>query len=152
MNWINLSDAENKLKNDEFSDNEALKYLIAIVILGSLVGFGVIERNILSFISVVLHIIISIWGILKVFKINELGDRKDFFKRYIVISWIIGFRLFLISLFVLIPFGILFKIFADNLMLWNFSIKEIFNLVFGVIFSIIYYSYFAKSIKRISFE
>lgn len=152
MNWINLSDAENKLKNDKFSDNEALKYLIAIVILGSLVGFGVIERNILSFISVVLHIIISIWGILKVFKINELGDRKDFFKRYIVISWIIGFRLFLISLFVLIPFGILFKIFADNLMLWNFSIKEIFNLVFGVIFSIIYYSYFAKSIKRISFE
>jgi len=152
MNWINLSDAENKLKNDEFSDNEALKYLIAFIILYTLIGFGVIESNFLGFISVVLQIIISIWGILKVFKINELGDRKDFFKRYIVISWIIGFRLFLISLFVLIPFGILFKIFADNLMLWNFSIKEIFNLVFGVIFSIIYYSYFAKSIKRISFE
>ena len=152
MNWINLSDAENKLKNDEFSDNEALKYLIAFIILYTLIGFGVIESNFLGFISVVLQIIISIWVILKVFKINELGDRKDFFKRYIVISWIIGFRLFLISLFVLIPFGILFKIFADNLMLWNFSIKEIFNLVFGVIFSIIYYSYFAKSIKRISFE
>jgi len=152
MNWINLSDAENKLKNDEFSDNEALKYLIAFIILYTLIGFGVIESNILGFISVVLQIIISIWGIMKVFKENELGDGKDFFKRYIVISWIIGFRLFLISLFVLIPFGILFKIFAENLMLWNFSIKDIFNLVFGVIFSIIYYSYFAKSIKRISFK
>ena len=152
MNWINLSDAENKLKENSFEDREALKYLIAFIILYTLIGFGVIKGNILGFISVVLQITITVWGILKVFKTNELGDGKDFFKRYIVISWIVSFRLLLIALFIIIPMTILFKVFEDNLMLGSFSIEDILNLIFGSIFSIIYYSFFVKSIARISFK
>jgi len=152
MNWINLSDAENKLKENQFEDKEALKYLIAFVILYTLVGFGVLEGNLLGFISTVLQIIISIWGIQKVFKTNESGDGKDFFKRYIVISWIISFRLFLVMLFILIPVVILFRIFGDNLTFGGFGFQEIINLILGTIFSIVYYFLFIKSIKRISFK
>ncbi len=150
MNWIDLSDAESKLIENKFEDKEALKYLIAFIIIYTLVSFGVIKGNILGFISVVLQIIISVWGILKVFKVNELGDGKDFFKRYIVISWIVSFRLFLVALFVIIPMFFLFKFFEGSLVLGYFYIEDIINLIFGSIFSIIYYLYFAKSIKRIS--
>jgi len=152
MNWINLSDAENKLKENQLEDKEALKYLIAFIILYTLTGFGVLEGNLLGFINVTLQIIISIWGIIKVFKTNESGDGKEFFKRYLVVSWIIGFRLFLIMLFISIPVVILFRIFGDNLTFGGFGFQEIINFIFGTILSIVYYFLFIKSIKRISFK
>ena len=152
MNWINLSDAENKLKENSFENREALKYLLAYMIFNTLVGFGVIERNVISFISVVLQIIIAVWGIMKVFNANELGDGKDFFKRYIVISWIVGFRLLLVALLITTPILVIINIFANNQILGGFSIKDIVMLFMGIIFSFIYYYYFVKSIKNISFK
>ena len=152
MNWINLSDAENKLKENNFEDKEALKYLIALIIITSLASTKVVEIEWLKNIYILFQIIISIWGTNKVFKLNKKGDGNNFFKRYLVLSWIIGFRLLLISLFIILPFSLLNHIFFSHLQIINIQIKDIFYTVFGLLFSIIYYFQFFKSIKRVSFK
>lgn len=116
----------------------------------SLLGFGVIEGNWTGIVSVVLGIALSIWGIKAVFTANSTGDETQFFKRYIVLSWIIGFRFFLLSFIVMIPAIIIIKIFEKQLIFNNTDPVDIFTMLFGFIFTIVYYLQFIKSIKRIS--
>tara|TARA_R110002020_G_scaffold346097_8_gene559970 strand:- start:907 stop:1248 length:342 start_codon:yes stop_codon:yes gene_type:complete len=99
--------------------------------------------------QVLFSIAITVIGSKKTFDINESGDRKDFFKRYLSLSFVTGIRLVFFGLIIAIPIGFTFGALGINPNATPFS-EGLFDLILMAASSIIYYSMLISSFKRVS--
>ena len=97
----------NELKNDTFSEYRAIKHMIVSIILGG-IGFSVpisveFQESSIEFIETLSFIlsyiitgIISYYGVWLTYQVNNKGDSKDYFLRFVSLSLPIGIQLMVI--------------------------------------------------------
>lgn len=99
----------NELKNGTFTEYRAIKQMIASLVLGG-IGFSVpisveFQDDNLGFVEMLTYIIsfiitgiISYYGVWLTYQVNNKGDSKDYFLRFVSLSLPIGIQLFIVFL------------------------------------------------------
>ena len=116
MIWLNIEKLEENISNDKLSNKDGFNYVLAYFILSAIsfaVGYGDMSGSI-RFIGAMINVVITIWGLNAIYKINLDIDGKDFFKRFFSIFWVIGMRVLVAALVISIFAGILIAILLDN--------------------------------------
>jgi len=97
MIWFNLKELENKLIKNQISEKDSFYYILAFFIIYNLVFFGDQEESFSnkwwSVLNLVVGIAITIYGLRKLFSINQLGDNTDFLKRLFSLAFVHSVRI-----------------------------------------------------------
>jgi len=144
-----------KLRQNEISDRDAVKYLIlsGIILGGSAtLPIEISDQDIFSnyidliftVLSFIIPILINIFGIWSLFRINSTGDGKHFFKRIICLSFPVGNYLFLI--FAIPVLAAFFYAAAKE----NSALFGAFEFITIVLLLSFYYRYLYKCLSFIS--
>lgn len=152
MIWFDIYELERGLKNGEVSDKVIFNYLLGNLILYSLVPLIANDDSsafAMILFQVLFTIAITVIGSKKAFDANESGDSKDFFKRFLALSFVTGIRLFVFCLIIAIPIGVTFGALGINPNSNSYS-EGLFDLILMVGTSIIYYYMLINSFKRVS--
>ena len=104
MIWINVKKLEAQLVKGEITDRLAFAYLLCHLVALSVRGHFVREEDLLW--AVWAHLLLGLgamlWGLNRSFVINQQGDNRDYFKRFLSISFVAGLRSVLIVGFVFV--------------------------------------------------
>jgi hypothetical protein len=152
MIWFDLKELELKLRNGDLSNKDIFNYLLAGLLMESI--FSYMKRDDytskwLVAIEIIIVIITTVVGMKRTFDINSTSDNKDYFKRYLSLSFVIGIRLVVFVFIAAIPIGII-SYFVDKNIGVNQNMKDIFNLVIIAATGIFYYFMLINSFKRVS--
>ncbi len=152
MIWFDIKELEQGLKNGDLSDKAIFNYLLANLIMFSIVPY--ISSNDyttkwLTAIEIVVVIAITIIGTKRTFDINSAGDNKDYFKRFLSLSFVTGIRLVVFVFIAAIPVGIIVYL-VDKSIGENENVKDLFNLTLMAVVGIFYYFMLTNSFKRVS--
>lgn len=152
MIWYDLKNLENKIAKHELSDKEGLNYVIAYFVLTA-VTFSLITNDSNNWVKLsecVLSVLVNVWGLKAVYKINSEIDGKDFFKRFFAINWVVGIRLLVFVMSLALIVSILVGVFSTkNDINLSRSSQDIFELVFTTIYSLSFYFLIIKSFRRL---
>jgi hypothetical protein len=155
MIWFDLKGLERKISNNDLTEKDGFDYLMATMILSSIfVGGGLREDSYswFIFLNVIIAVGITVWGMNACYKVNNELDGKDFLKRYLAISWVVGMRL------ILWVFGLSLVIFIiiEIVMAANGTtdevakpVKDVIILVFIALSSLICYLLMINSFKSL---
>jgi len=152
--WFDIAELERRLKNSEISDKDVFIYLLIYVIIFVLYWFGgnnswLIQNNSLFIIiDMVMTIAIMIIGVTMTFNINSAGDNKDYFKRFLSLSFVTALRL---NVFLLIPAVsiLIFFNFLDYGPGFSKNAMGISIIALNVIADILYFLMLTNSFKRV---
>ena len=152
MIWFEIKELEQGLKNGDLSDKAILNYLLANLIMYSIVPY--ISSNDyttkwLIAIEIVVAVAITVIGTKRTFDINCAGDNKDYFKRFLSLSFVTGIRLVVFAFIAAIPVGIILYL-VDKSIGENENVKDLFNLTMMAVVGIFYYFMLTNSFKRVS--
>ena len=152
MIWFEIKELEQGLKNGDLSDKAILNYLLANLIMYSIVPY--ISSNDyttkwLIAIEIVVLIAITVIGTKRTFDINCAGDNKDYFKRFLSLSFVTGIRLVVFAFIAAIPVGIILYL-VNKSIGENENVKDLFNLTLMAVVGIFYYLMLTNSFKRVS--
>ena len=152
MIWFDIKELEQGLKNRDLSDKAIFNYLLANLIMFSIVPY--ISSNDyttkwLIAIEIVVAIAITVIGTKRTFDINSAGDNKDYFKRFLSLSFVTGIRLVVFVFIAAIPVGIIVYL-VDKSIGENENAKDLFNLTLMAVVGIFYYYMLTNSFKRVS--
>lgn len=154
MIWFNIKALEKLLVEGKVSEKLAFNYLLTHLIFLTLTSY--ITGNSNPLLSILAHLIISliavIWGVRKTFEINQGGDNRDYFKRIISLTFVVGIRTVVfafIGLFVLNLFNEILDVAGVPLGLTSLQ-EELLELAGLLLFTIFYYYMLLKSFKRIN--
>ncbi len=108
----------NELKEDlikaPLSESESFKYLIATAIASGLVTIPFFENNFWDIYSAIVTVIISIVGVIYIYKCNNGRDGAHFLQRYFSLSWVVGIRwIVLLALPAMIVYFIALGIYSE---------------------------------------
>ena len=145
MIWFRINDLEKKISMNQFSDKEGFDYLFATTIFGFIHMFYISMSGYsnLSWINFILAILITIIGLPMTFKTNSIIDNKDFFKRFIAITWVVRMKLLIYTLIFMVIFINLFDLKTQSLE------KDITLCSFSIAINIFFYVLVIKSFKRL---
>lgn len=155
MIWFNIKALEKLLINGKVSDKLIFNYLFAHLILITLAGYLPVNDHDPKW-AVLVHILISlvaiIWGVRKTFEINREGDGRDYFKRFISLSFVAGIRsivfIFFILFFIAIGDLIAEKMIPSSA---QYSFWQEVSELFGyLLFNVVYFYILITSFKRIN--
>lgn len=152
MIWFEIKELEQGLKNGDLSDKAILNYLLANLIMYSIVPY--ISSNDyttkwLIAIEIVVAVAITVIGTKRTFDINCAGDNKDYFKRFLSLSFVTGIRLVVFAFIAAIPVGIILYL-VNKSIGENENVKDLFNLTLMAVVGIFYYLMLTNSFKRVS--
>ena len=100
MYWINLHNLEKEIVEKRYTDRQAFAYFLGSAILYTLTDFLLIEEYSFRLKLLVIPVLcIAIIGLLSSFKFYISHGRTAFFKDYLALSWVIGWRVSLIIFF-----------------------------------------------------
>lgn len=146
MIWFDLENLERKIARDELTDKDGFHYLLAYFILTPISGILPSNVNILiSLMQGCILVAITIWGMKELYKVNNEFDGKDFLKRCLAITWVVGFRLLIIILPVLIFIGVVVGMFGS----YSKSFFDLIVMIVITLFSVIYYLLAINSFRRL---
>ncbi len=138
------------IRNGSISENQAIKHLIASLVLGG-TGFTVpisvksvestagnynIVTLVLSFIIIG---VVTYYGVWLTQQVNKKGDGKDFFMRFATLSLPIGIQLSVLFLGVGICLLLVTGVLAESLGMAGFHIGQIAFYLAGVIFAVLFF-------------
>jgi hypothetical protein len=152
MIWFDIKELETGLKNGALSDKEIFNYLLANLILYSVVpyiGSNDYTTKWLIAIEIVIVIAITVIGTKKTFDINSAGDNKDYFKRFLSLSFVTGIRLLVLVCVVAIPIGII-AYFVDKNLGASENARDLFDIALTAVSGVLYYFMLINSFKRVS--
>lgn len=99
MIWLNLRKLEKQLINGEVSDKTAFSYLLTHTILIT-VAMKLVGNDDPAW-AIWLHLLINvsatIWGMKKTYEINQRGDNREYLKRFLSLSFVVGIQMILLS-------------------------------------------------------
>ncbi len=97
MIWFNIKKLERKLAHDDFPETLGYSYLMIFL---SLITFLYLfpgntssGNELLKTLTVISTLVISFWGISRIMEISNNVGNKDFFKRFLSLSFVTGARL-----------------------------------------------------------
>ncbi len=97
MIWFNIKSLEEKLINNKISEETGYHYLLTFLIIVSIVIYSDIPDDFSSkwwsLADFLIGLVITIFGLAKIFKINTNADNKDFLKRYFSLSFVHSIRI-----------------------------------------------------------
>ena len=152
MIWFNIKELETRLKNGVLSDKEAFNYLLITLIFSSVVtyiGGSDNTNNWFIAIEILVSIVVTVIGTKKTFDINSAGDNKDYFKRFLSLSFVTGIRFLVLLIVLAIPVGTIVYFVDKNLDI-NENTKDLFNVALMAVCEIIYYFMLINSFKRLN--
>lgn len=154
MIWYNISELESKISDNELTDKDGLNYVLAHFILSALtVGINTQNEIVwIPFLNSLIMVAITIWGLNKVYKANNEIDRKDFFKRFFAINWVIGMRLLsilLVFVFCVEIVKVLLLNSGYHVYMENTTIKHLIQTGFMSMFGLMYYLLVINSFRRL---
>lgn len=98
MIWFKIKDLEQKISTDNLTDEDGVKYFVGWLAYGyimqTLRAMG--HSDTVNTYPFLLAIILPFFMIPYFFKQNKLFDNKDFFKRFIAISFVVSIRIIVI--------------------------------------------------------
>ncbi len=153
MIWFNIKELENLLIEGKVSDKLAFNYLLIHLILLTLTGYLSDDG---AFWAAWVHLVISltavIWGVLKTFQINQEGGNRDYFKRFITLSFVVGVRITVFSLGILFIVALVTTIteLAGVSFGLSATLDELLQLTAYLIFTGTFYYMLLGSFKRIN--
>ena len=153
MIWFNIKRLEEDISNDNLSEKDGFNYVLAYFILLTVSAVGGVYNEMsgwMRLLGVTIQIIIMIWALNAIYKINLEIDGKDFFKRFFAINWVIGMRI-LLALVILaviggIAMGILYERGSSPL---SEPMGGYIQVIFGSLVSIIVYLLIMKSFRKL---
>ena len=151
MIWFDIKELERGLRNGDLSDKDIFNYLLANSIMFSIVPY-ISSNNYttkwLLAIEIVIAITITVIGTKKTFDINFAADNKDYFKRFLSLSFVTGIRLVVFVAIAAIPIGTIVY-FVDKNIGANENVKDLFNLILMAVVGVFYYYMLTNSFKRV---
>lgn len=152
MVWFDIKELERGLRNGDVSDRMVFNYLLASLIITSLASY-IADQDDRSVWFVVAEIgamftIVTI-GTKATYDINSTGDGRDYFRRYLSLSFVTGIRLVVFC----VPAGIAVGIvvyFVNKVMPSNAFSKDLFTVMLVPAVGIWYYFMLANSFRRVS--
>ncbi|WP_029037525.1 hypothetical protein [Salinimicrobium xinjiangense] len=154
MIWYNIKGLEDLLINGKLSDKVAFNYLFIHVTLFTVTGY--LPEGDGPFWATWAHLIISVvavvWGVRKTFQINQAGDGKDYFKRFISLSFVAAINTIFVAFgltFILVIFYFIAEyvfIPSNQFPVW----KEIIQLVMYALLNVYYFYILISSFRRIN--
>ena len=108
MIWFNIKKLKEEISNDNLSEKDGFNYVLAYFILSTISAVGGYNEMTagIRLLGAALYVIITIWGLNAIYKINLEIDGKDFFKRFFAINWVIGMRILVVLLILSVIGGI----------------------------------------------
>lgn len=154
MIWFNIKELEKLITDGKMSDKLVLNYLLTYLIFSVVAGYPSNFDNPLwtEWVHLIISLITVIWGVRKTFEINQKGNNRDYFKRFISLSFVTGLRVAALALLVLFLFNLLREIFdATEVPLSVSSFQEEILKLAGFLLVIGFYYYMLlASFKRIN--
>lgn len=154
MIWFNIKELEKLITEGKMSDKLAFNYLLTSLVFSVISGY--LSNYDTPLWSQWVHLIISlialIWGVRKTFEINQEGNDRDYFKRFISLSFVTGIRVAVLAFIVLFFFNLLTEIFdATGVPFTLSSFHEELLILAGFLLIIgFYYHLLLGSFKRIN--
>lgn len=152
MIWFDIKELEQGLKNDTLSDKDIFNYLLANLIMYSIVPYvssNDYTTKWLIAIEILVAVSITVLGTKRTFDINTAGDNKDYFKRFLSLSFVTGIRLLGFVCIAAIPVGIIVYLVDKNIGA-NENIKDFFDIALMAVVGILYYFMLTNSFRRVS--
>jgi len=143
MYFIRYNPLKERLRNRSIHDREALPYLLLFCVLEALAISlpGAEYKNKWDYISTVLTLLVTILGVIYVYRRNGGRAGYDLIQKFVVLGWVVAVR-FLIGA---IPIGAAAYAFA-----WYFGLtgdeNTLFDALFITAFEIIYYQRLGKHV------
>jgi hypothetical protein len=147
MYFIHYDPLKERLRNRSIDDREALPYFLLFCVLEVVaISIPAIEyKNKWDYISTVLSLLVTIWGVMYVYRRNGGRRGYDLIHKFVVLGWVVAVR-FLTGA---IPIGLAVYFFA-----WHFGLtgdeNTLFDALFFTAFEIIYYQRLGKHIADTS--
>ncbi|MEP0712955.1 MAG: hypothetical protein ABJC55_13640, partial [Algoriphagus sp.] len=129
---------------------DGFEYFLAFSIMGALSMYINTSYSLLTVLEVAIVVGITIWGSYLIFKTNSEGDRKDFFKRYFALAWVISFRLFIFTMIATFFISILLLTFGSKGGGVNSYVTDIFMMIIVSLFGLVYYLLLNNSFRKVS--
>lgn len=156
MIWFNIRKLEKKLANGDFPETLGYSYLVIFLSLITLLYFlpnnPSSENWILQALTMVSMLAISFWGIGRIMEVNKNGGNKDFFKRFLSLSFVTGVRLVTgLVIFSLIVRGLKFLLqesfpaFQQGVLFGEFS-----RITLATVASVLFFQMLINSFRRVN--
>ena len=109
MYFVQYNPLKQKLRSRSLSDGEALPYLILEGVVTVLLYLDISSEGLNAFdlVSVIISVAILIGGTFHVYDQNGGKEGFDLVQKYIVLGWVVGFRVFLASIPLFLMLGVL---------------------------------------------
>lgn len=156
MIWFNLKELENKLIKNQISEKDSFYYVLAFSIIYALVFFGDQEDSFSnkwwSLLNLVIGLAITVYGLSKVFSINQLGDNTNFLKRLFPLAFVHSVRLVIFLVAIIFLFNITNEILmaTSEFELTGIIPENLSFLLIENLTSIAFYFLLIKSFKKIN--
>ncbi len=153
MTWTDIKQLEKSLTDDTLSDKDVFYYLLTSSLITAIIPYlsdNHSDNKILALIELVFGVIFTIVLLRETFKINNLGDKRDYLKRFISLSLVSFIRLFLFALGPIILVTIILKVIDSMDILKYDDIRQVFLFSVTIFMSIAYYVMLTNSFKRVN--
>ena len=144
MYFVQYNPLKEKLRNRSLSDGEALPYLILEGVVTVLLYLDISSEGLNAFdlVSVIISVAILIGGTFHVYDQNGGKEGFDLVQKYIVLGWVVGFRVFLASIPLFLMLGVLIGL--ANI---DDAISDMLSVICGVAVKLIYYQRLGEHIR-----
>lgn len=156
MIWFDIKNLEEKLIENEISERTGYHYLLAFLIIITLAISGEepadFTSQTLRFLDIIIGLIITIWGTGKLFEINNKGNNRDFLKRYFSLCFVHTSRIVIVVFLITLLYNLVaeFMLVDYSKYLDNLLKNDISELVFNILFQIVFYFLVIRSFKKVN--
>ena len=156
MIWFNIKSLEEKLINNKISEETGYHYLLTFLIFLSIAFAGNMEDDFStkwwSLGDFLISLVILIFGLSKVFKINSSADNKDFLKRYFSLSFVHSLRIAIVLTILLILKKVLIDLSPNNIssFLTTLTKSDLAEFSANILISLLYYWLLIRSFLKVT--
>lgn len=157
MIFFNLKKAESLLKSGNYSNRFVFNYFLIFTLLTVLITFVNLTNNEgwKLALEITIAVLINLFGLFFLYRINEKGDQKKFLERYFVLSFIVSIRVVVFLILFLIAFQVLTYAAGKIIEIESFSFNHFFgefwfDFSLEIFLTLIIFILIGRSFKRVA--
>ena len=153
MTWTDIKQLEKSLIEETLSEKDVFYYLLTSSLITAIVPYlsdSNSDNKILAFIELLFGVGFTIILLRATFNINNIGDKKDYLKRFISLSLVSFIRLFLFALGPIILMTVILKVIESMDLIKYDDIRQVFLFSVTIFMSVAYYVMLTNSFKRVN--
>ncbi len=156
MIWLNLKALERRLATNQLTAENTLGYLLTFLIFFTTLFYLPRDSSFpftgWDLAELLLVLLITIIAVKKIFSINKTGGNTAFYERFLSLSFVTGFRLFIIVMLLWLAYKIIMFIIPLDMYVFINQIvtHETIVLLFTPIVVLVFYYLMIRSFTRIN--